>query len=119
MNKEKILKLAKGYRGRGKNCYRIAKQRVQKALLYQYRDRRTKKRDMRSLWIQKINAAVKPYNQNYSRFIHGLGKHNIALNRNILSELAVYEPRSFGVLVEESMRQAPPLNETAAPTFWP
>jgi len=96
---KKILKMAKGYRGRSKNCFRIAIQRVEKALQYAYRDRRNRKRDMRSLWIQRINAAVRNHGIVYSRFIKGLELADIKIDRKILSELAVNEPDSFTKIV--------------------
>lgn len=101
LSKDKILKLAKGFRGRNKNCIRIAANRVQKALQYAYRDRRQKKRDWRSLWITKINAGTREYGVNYSQFVHGLAQQNIQLNRKVLSELAMNEPYSFKALVDQ------------------
>lgn len=98
---KKIIKLAKGYRGRAKNCYRIAIQKVEKALRYAYRDRRNRKRDFRGLWIQRINAAVREYGLVYSQFVNGLKLANISLDRKILSNLAVYEPNSFKQIVEK------------------
>ena len=86
---KKILKLAKGYRGRAKNCYRIAIQKVEKALQYAYRDRRNKKRDFRRLWIQRINAGVRNYGLIYSEFVNGLKLSNIDIDRKILSDIAV------------------------------
>lgn len=101
MKRDKIFALAKGFRGRSKNCIRVAQPRVEKALQYAFRDRRQKKRDMRSLWIQRINAGTKEHGVNYSRFIHGLQQENIQVNRKVLSELAMYEPHSFQALVEQ------------------
>jgi large subunit ribosomal protein L20 len=104
---KKVLKMAKGYRGRSKNCFRIAIQRVEKALQYAYRDRRTKKRDLRSLWIQRINAAVRNHGLVYSKFIKGLNLAGISIDRKILSELAVNEPSSFEkivIKVKESLK---------------
>ena len=98
---KKILKLAKGYRGRAKNCYRIAIQKVEKALRYAYRDRRVRKRDFRSLWIQRINAAVREYGLIYSQFINGLKLANVDLDRKILSDLAVREPDTFKQVVDK------------------
>ena len=98
---KKIIKMAKGYQGRAKNCYRIALQRVEKALQYAYRDRRTKKRDLRGLWIQRINAAVREYGLVYSRFASGLKLANIDLDRKILSDIAVKEPNAFKQIVEK------------------
>ena len=93
--RKKILKLAKGFRGRSKNTIRQTTQRVEKALQYSYRDRRNKKRDYRRLWISRISAALKPYEISYSRFINGLHKAGIELDRKILAELGVTEPESF------------------------
>merc|ERR1711934_120808 len=98
--KDKILALAKGFRGRAKNCYRIATNRVEKALQYQYRDRRQKKRQFRSLWIQRINAAAREYDLSYSQLMYGLSQSNVQLDRKILSELAIYEPKSFAAVIE-------------------
>ncbi|QOD37865.1 50S ribosomal protein L20 [Candidatus Wolbachia massiliensis] len=97
---KKILKLAKGYRGRAKNCYRIALQRVEKALQYAYRDRRNRKRDFRSLWIIRINAAAREHGLTYGRFIRGLTLAGIDLNRKILAEMAVNHKDDFAKLVE-------------------
>ncbi len=99
---KKILKLAKGYRGRAKNCFRTAVQRVEKALQYAYRDRRNRKRDFRSLWIQRINAAVRENGMVYSRFINGLQVAGIELDRKVLAELAVSEPNAFAQVVEQA-----------------
>jgi large subunit ribosomal protein L20 len=98
---KKILKLAKGYRGRAKNCYRIAIEKVEKALQYAYRDRRTKKRDFRALWIQRINAAVREYGLIYSKFIAGLKRANIEMDRKVLADLAVNQPETFKQVVEK------------------
>jgi large subunit ribosomal protein L20 len=99
---KKILKMAKGYRGRAKNCYRIAIQRVEKALQYAYRDRRVKKRDFRALWIQRINAAVRPQGLIYSRFINGLKLAKIDLDRKVLSDMAIKQPEVFTKIVEKA-----------------
>lgn len=101
---KKIIKMAKGYRGRSKNCFRIAVQKVKKALLYAYRDRRNRKRDFRALWIQRINAAVREHGMTYSRFINGLLKAEIAIDRKILSELAVNQPVAFKELVNKAQK---------------
>eukprot|EP00884_Botryococcus_braunii_P022313 jgi/Botrbrau1/8766/Bobra.0330s0002.1 len=101
MHKDKILHLAKGFRGRAKNCIRVARERVEKALQYAYRDRKVKKRDMRSLWIQRTNAAARQFGMPYSTFMHGLKEQNIQLNRKTLAELAVEEPYSFQTLVNQ------------------
>ncbi|WP_168464002.1 50S ribosomal protein L20 [Wolbachia endosymbiont of Ctenocephalides felis wCfeT] len=97
---KKILKLAKGYRGRANSCYRIALQRVEKALQYAYRDRRNRKRDFRSLWIIRINAAAREHGLTYGRFMHGLKLAEIDLNRKILAEMAVNYKDDFAKLVE-------------------
>src|SRR3989338_1542165 len=99
---KKVLKLAKGYRGRSKSCYRIALQRVEKALQYAYRDRRTRKRNFRSLWIQRINAGAREHGMTYSQLMNGLGKAGIEIDRKILSDLAVREPDAFKALVEQA-----------------
>lgn len=101
---KKVLKLAKGYRGRSKNCYRIALQRVEKALQYAYRDRRNRKRDFRGLWIQRINAGVRAYGLTYSRFINGLTKAGIEIDRKVLSDLAIHEPLAFKEIVEKAQK---------------
>ena len=93
--------MAKGYRGRSKNCFRIAVQRVEKALLYAYRDRRNKKREFRGLWIQRINAAVRELGLTYSVFMNGLIKSGITIDRKAMAELAVNEPAAFKTLVEQ------------------
>ncbi|MDA9231448.1 50S ribosomal protein L20 [Rickettsiales bacterium] len=98
---KKIIKLAKGYRGRAKNCYRIALQRVEKALQYAYRDRRNRKRDFRGLWIQRINAAVREHGLVYSQFANGLKLSNIDLDRKILSDIAIKEPATFKTIIEK------------------
>mmetsp|Transcript_6418 Transcript_6418/g.18524 ORF Transcript_6418/g.18524 Transcript_6418/m.18524 type:complete len:124 (-) Transcript_6418:375-746(-) len=112
MQKDKVLKLAKGFRGRAKNCIRIARERVEKALQYSYRDRRNKKRDMRSLWIQRINAGSTEHGLPYSRFINGLQKENVLVNRKMLSELAMNEPHSFRALVEQVKLMRGPVRGT-------
>ncbi|MCE3255115.1 MAG: rplT [Rickettsiaceae bacterium] len=99
---KKILNLAKGYRGRAKNCFRVAIQKVEKALRYAYRDRKVRKRDFRGLWIQRINAAVREHGLVYSQFINGLKLANIGLDRKILADLAVKEPNVFKQIVEKA-----------------
>ncbi len=98
---KKILKLAKGFRGRAKNCFRVAVEKVEKALRYAYRDRRNRKRDFRALWIQRINAAVREHGLIYSQFINGLTLANIELDRKVLADLAVREPESFKAVVDQ------------------
>ncbi len=99
---KKILKLAKGFRGRAKNVFRIAVERVEKSLQYAYRDRRAKKRNFRALWIQRINAATRLHDMTYSRFINGLEKAGIELDRKVLADLAVKEPQAFAKLVDSA-----------------
>lgn len=101
---KKVLKMAKGYRGRAKNCIRVAIEKVEKALRYAYRDRRNKKRDFRGLWIQRINAAVREHGLVYSKFIGGLKKAGIELNRKMLSEIAIHNPEQFKGLVESAKK---------------
>ncbi len=96
--RKKILKHAKGYRG-GRKLYRNAKEAVEKAWQYSYRDRKANKRNFRRLWITRINAAVHEHNLSYSKFIHGLKRLNIDLNRKTLSELAINEPKAFSKIV--------------------
>ena len=99
---KKILNLAKGYRGRAKNCFRIAIEKVEKALQYAYRDRKVRKRDFRGLWIQRINAAVREQGLIYSQFINGLKLANITLDRKVLADLAVKEPNAFSQIVTKA-----------------
>jgi large subunit ribosomal protein L20 len=96
---KKVLKAAKGFYGRRKNTIRIAKQAVEKAAQYAYRDRKRKKRTFRALWIQRLNAAVRPFGLNYSRFIDGLAKAGITVDRKVLSDLAIAEPAAFEAIV--------------------
>lgn len=91
----KILKLAKGFRGRAGTCYRVAVNRVEHGLQYAYRDRRNKKRTFRALWIQRINAAVREHGLVYSEFMHGLAKAGVTLDRKALSEIAVNDANLF------------------------
>ncbi len=98
---KKILKMAKGYRGRAKNCFRVAIEKVEKAMQYAYRDRKVRKRDMRGLWIQRINAAVRQQNLIYSQFINGLKLAQIDLDRKVLADLAVHQPETFASIVEK------------------
>jgi len=98
---KKVVARASGYRGRSKNNYRLALQRVEKALQYAYRDRRTRKRSFRRLWIQRINASARAYGLTYSQFVNGLNKAGIEIDRKVLSDLAVKEPDGFRALVEQ------------------
>lgn len=101
---KKVLNLAKGYRGRSKNCYRIALERVEKALQYAYRDRRNRKRDFRALWIQRINAGARIHGLTYSRLINGLNKAGIEVDRKVLSDLAIHEPAAFKTIVDQAQK---------------
>jgi large subunit ribosomal protein L20 len=92
---KKILNLAKGYRGRGGTAYRIAIEKVEKALRYAYRDRRNRKRDFRALWIQRINAGARGHGLTYSQFMHGIKLARLDLDRKVLSDLAIREPEAF------------------------
>ncbi len=99
---KKILDMAKGYRGRNKNVFRVAVEKVEKGLQYAYRDRRAKKRSFRALWIQRINAATRLHDMTYSRFISGLVKAGIELDRKVLADIALKEPQAFAKLVESA-----------------
>ena len=99
---KKVLKAAKGFQGRRKNTIRIAKQAVEKAMQYAYRDRKRKKRTFRALWIQRINAAAREHGLTYGRFINGLGKAGVEVDRKMLADLAVMEPASFKALVDRA-----------------
>ena len=98
---KKVLKLAKGYRGARSRTFKVAKQAVTRAGQYAYRDRRVKKRDFRSLWIQRINAGVRTEGLTYSRFINGLAKSKIKLDRKVLAELAYNNPEVFKSIVKK------------------
>jgi len=102
---KKILALAKGYRGRRKNVFRIAKQAVMKAGQYAYRDRRTRKRVFRALWIARINAAARGLGITYSKFMAGMKKASIDIDRKMLAELAVNDPAAFGAIVAKVKAQ--------------
>ena len=99
---KKILALAKGYRGRRKNDFRVAKQAVRKAGQYAYRDRRNRKRDFRRLWIARINAAARECGITYSQFINGMNKAGIALDRKVLADIAVHDKAAFAGIVEQA-----------------
>jgi large subunit ribosomal protein L20 len=109
---KKILKRAKGFRGRSKNCHKVAIEKVEKALRYSYRDRRRKKRDFRRLWIQRVNAGVRQHGMVYSQFINGLKLAGIELDRKVLADLAVSEPAAFQAIVQQA--QAALSNKKAA-----
>ena len=92
---KKVLALAKGYRGRGGTAYRVAIEKVEKALRYAYRDRRNRKRDFRALWIQRINAGARQHGLTYSQFMHGIKLAGLDLDRKVLSDIAIREPEAF------------------------
>jgi large subunit ribosomal protein L20 len=97
---KKIIQQAKGYRGRRKNTFRTAIQAVEKSLQYAYRDRRVRKRNFRALWIQRINAGVRQHGMTYGRFINGLKRAGVEMDRKVLADLAAREPEAFKALVE-------------------
>ncbi len=99
--RKRILKLAKGYFGRRKNVYTVAKNAVEKGLCYAYRDRKNKKREFRKLWIQRIGAAVKEHNLSYSVFMNRIKRANIDLNRKVLADLAMNNRQAFDVIVRQ------------------
>ena len=99
---KKVLDRASGYRGRSSTAYRVALERVEKGLQYAYRDRRTRKRSFRRLWIQRINAGARQHGLTYSQFMNGLTKAGIEIDRKILSDLAVREPDAFKALVDSA-----------------
>lgn len=99
---KKVTTLAKGYRGRRKNVYRVATEAVTKAGQYAYRDRRQRKRQFRSLWIARINAGAREHGLSYSQFIHGLNKADIDIDRKVLADLAVHDKQTFAHLANEA-----------------
>ena len=99
--RKKILKLAKGYFGRRKNVWTVAKNAVEKAMLYAYRDRKTKKRNFRSLWISRINAGARLHGMSYSQFMGKVKSNNIELNRKVLADLAANNPKAFKAVVDK------------------
>jgi len=98
---KKVLELAKGYRGRANNNYRIALEKVEKGLQYAYRDRRAKKRDFRGLWIQRINAGAREHGLTYSQFIAGVKRAGIEIDRKVLADIAVHDKAAFAGIVEQ------------------
>jgi len=99
---KKVLKAVKGQWGRRKNTIRVARQAMEKAMQYAYRDRRAKKRDFRSLWIQRINAGVRAEGLTYSKFLNGLNKSGIKLDRKVLAEIAYDNPEAFKTIVKKA-----------------
>lgn len=104
--RNKVLKMAKGYVGGRRKLYRTAVDSVQRSLAFAYRDRKVKKREFRKLWIVRINAAVREHEMSYSRFIDGLNKAKVALDRKVLSELAISDPAGFAKVVELAKQAA-------------
>lgn len=113
----KVLKAAKGFYGRRKNTIRTAKQAVEKSMQYAYRDRKAKKRNFRALWVQRINAAVREHGLTYGRFIDGLNKAGIEVDRKVLSDLAIHEPAAFAAIVAESKKSLEYLKNTTPGAF--
>ena len=109
---KKILKKAEGFYGRRKNTIRVAKQAVDKSMQYAYRDRKVRKRNFRSLWIQRINAAVREHGLTYGRFIDGLTKAGIELDRKVMSDMAIHQPEAFGKLVAQAKQSLAYLKDT-------
>ena len=114
---KKVLKAAKGFYGRRKNTIRIAKQAVEKSLQYAYRDRKVKKRNFRALWVQRINAAVREHGLTYGRFIDGLNKAGIEIDRKVLSDMAIHEPQAFAALVAKAKVALEYLKDTTPNAF--
>jgi len=99
---KKVLKLARGYRGRARTNFRTAIERVEKGMQYAYRDRRQRKRTFRALWIQRINAAAREHGLTYSQLMHGLDVAGVPLDRKVLADLAVHEPVAFKAVVDQA-----------------
>lgn len=99
---KKVLKAAKGFQGRNRTCFRVAVEKVEKALQYQYRDRKNKKRNFRSLWIQRINAAAREHGLTYSQFIGATKAAGIELDRKVLADIAFQEPATFAKIAEQA-----------------
>ncbi|OPB30444.1 50S ribosomal protein L20 [Bartonella sp. WD12.1] len=114
---KKVLKEAEGFRGRRKNTIRAAKAAVDRSKQYAYRDRKNRKRTFRSLWIQRINAAVRVEGLTYGRFIDGLSKAGIEIDRKVLSDIAIYEPTAFAALVVSAKKALEYLKDTTPNAF--
>jgi large subunit ribosomal protein L20 len=114
---KKVLKAAKGFYGRRKNTIRIAKQAVEKSLQYAYRDRKVRKRNFRALWVQRINAAAREHGLTYARFIDGLNKAGIEIDRKVLSDMAIHEPQAFAALVAKAKTALEYLKDTTPNAF--
>ena len=104
---KKVLRRARGYRGRNHASFRVAIEKVEKGLQYAYRDRRNRKRNFRSLWIQRINAGVRQYGLTYSQFMNGIKLSGIEIDRKVLADLAVREPEAFRAIVEQARTALP------------
>src|SRR3974377_2357521 len=105
---KKVYKAAKGYYGRRKNTIRVAKQAVEKANQYAFRDRKRRKRTFRALWIQRLNAAVRPFGLNYSKFIDGLAKAGLVVDRKVLSDLSIHEPAGVPDIAQKDKTERTP-----------
>ncbi len=114
---KKVLKAAKGYYGRRKSTIRTAKQAVEKAAQYATRDRRTRKRNFRALWIQRINAAAREHGLTYGRLIDGMNKAGVEIDRKVLSDMAIHEPEAFGAVVAEAKKALEYLKNTTPNAF--
>jgi len=114
---KKVLKKAKGFYGRRKNTIRAAKAAVDKSMQYAYRDRKVRKRNFRALWIQRINAAVREHGLTYGRFIDGLTKSGIEVDRKVLSDMAIHDAEAFGVLIAASKKALDYLKEATPNEF--
>ncbi len=111
---KKVLELAKGYRGRGSTAYRVAIEKVEKALRYAYRDRRNRKRDFRALWIQRINAGARQHGLTYSQFMHGIKLAGLDLDRKVLSDIAIREPEAFQAIAATAQAALEKVPQAAA-----
>ena len=114
---KKVIKAAKGYYGRRKNTIRVAKQAVEKAGQYAYRDRKVRKRNFRALWIQRINAAAREHGLTYGRLMDGLNKAGIEIDRKVLSDMAIHEPQAFAALVAKAKTALEYLKNTTPNAF--
>jgi large subunit ribosomal protein L20 len=114
---KKVLKAAKGFYGRRKNTIRTAKAAVDKSLQYAYRDRKARKRNFRALWVQRINAAVREHGLTYARFIDGINKAGIEIDRKVLSDMAIHEPQAFAAIVAKAKGALEYLKNTTPNAF--
>jgi large subunit ribosomal protein L20 len=114
---KKVMKAAKGFYGRRKNTIRIAKQAVEKSMQYAYRDRKARKRNFRALWVQRINAAVREHGLTYARFIDGINKAGIEIDRKVLSDMAIHEPQAFAAVVASAKKALEYLKDTTPNAF--